>query len=559
MKLTVNNQPIITFEDSSISIERNSPLFNDQTGTFSYPLAVPRRENNQALGFPGRLTRVGDINNKPFVLNDRGIDLMRGSVDFDEVNANEAGIILQSGMTEFYAKMKDKTLKDVDFGSIDLADWGTTMQLLDSYNNAETSDFVAVPFRRKSRTGENSVRVVNNVDGVDGHLATMIASTSYNYYCLQFRFSFLIRKIFEQAGYTVVKDELVKSDLNNIILFGKMFQLCLYGVNWEWRLIGCDRTTLELKDLMPDDENIVDFLAKVKSLLCICIDINERTKEVSVYFKKEIFKLENNVSSFSNRELSGWVHKEKATSEGLKIFYSNQENDEFASEYGYTIYEAVDTFGQLPTITDDYKDKIVSVLSTERDYKAINKGTEADPDWKWVRFGRLKPYVEGNGESEYELAANVPMQTTVDVTFEYENLTNEHTIAVEMPYVEIEHPVGPFLVNVPFTISVYHGKKTIGAYQVPITTSEIDYMNGLYRFATNLLPTTLYQLIYSEWVQWQTYKARKCTKYLELSMWEVVMLQWYKRYLVNSVALVLSMVSYDLPYNGIVKIEAFSS
>lgn len=559
MKLTANGEQITLFEDSTLSIERNSPLFNDQTGAFSYPISVPRRENNKALGLPGRLTRVGDIPEKTFVLEDRGVKLMTGTVEFDAVPDAEVGMILESGMTEFYSKMKNVSLGKVDFGSLDLTDWGATMQLLDSCNNAATSDFVAVPFRRKSRSGEVDFRVVNAIDGVNGNLATMVASTSYNYYCLQFRFSFLIRKIFEHAGYRIVKDDLAFSDLNNIILFGKMFELTLYGVNYDWRLIGCDRTELKLSDLMPNDENVIDFLAKVKDLLCIAIDINERTKEVSVYFRKKIFEARNVDATFQNRELAGGENNEQALSEGMKIFYSNQENDEYACEYEYTIFETVGTFGQLPTITDDYKNLVVHVDETGRDYKAINQGTDSDPKWNWVLYGRLKPYIENNAETEYEIKALVPKRTTGKITFEFENITDEHTITVELPYVEIEHPIPDFLVNIPFTISVYHGKKPIGAYNVPITTYDIVYMDGLYSFATNLLPATLYKLVYAEWMQWKTYRARKCVKYLEVSLWELVMMQWYKRYLVNSVALVISTINYEVPFTGTVKIEAFTS
>ncbi|MEI6679999.1 MAG: hypothetical protein WCL21_15400 [Mariniphaga sp.] len=73
MNLTVNSQPIALSIDTTISIERTSPLLNEDTGSFSYPFAVPTLPNQHHLGWPGKIQRAGDIAVQSFVLDDDGM------------------------------------------------------------------------------------------------------------------------------------------------------------------------------------------------------------------------------------------------------------------------------------------------------------------------------------------------------------------------------------------------------------------------------------------------------------------------------------------------------
>lgn len=551
MKLTANGEQIILFEDSTLSIERNSPLFNDQTGAFSYPISVPRRENNKALGLPGRLTRVGDIPEKTFVLEDRGVKLMTGTVEFDAVPDAEVGMILESGMTEFYAKMKDVSLGKVDFGTINLnQNWQNIVDSLNEYSEAERANYIATPFRITTTEG---VFIVNSIGG-DGDLQGTGIAVGEHYYCLQFRFSFLLTKIFESAGYSIVLNEFETSELNNAIMFGKIFGMHVWGVYGGTKLFHnwIDTDTMVLADLMPDDENVVDFISKVKTLFCLAIDINERTKEVSIYFKKKIFEVQNVDSKFQQRELAGGENYEQVTSEGMKLTYSAQTDDDLACEFEFSIYETVETYSSLPTPTAANKALIYKVAATNRTYIVENTGTDSEPTWKWKRYARLKPFTEGTAETEFELQVYVPRQTTEEMEF-------CNNTELDLPFVSATLNESKFLTNIPFAISMYHGRKNVGGYNMPITTFDEYFMQGTYSFATNLLPATLYNLVYAEWMQWKTYRARKCVKYLEVSLWELVMMQWYKRYLVNSVALVISTINYEVPFTGTVKIEAFTS
>jgi len=61
MKLTIGGKQVALPINGKISIERLSPLMNDDSGSYSFPFPVPTLPNQQNLGWPGNLNRVGDI------------------------------------------------------------------------------------------------------------------------------------------------------------------------------------------------------------------------------------------------------------------------------------------------------------------------------------------------------------------------------------------------------------------------------------------------------------------------------------------------------------------
>jgi len=97
-------------------IERSTPLLNDDTGSFSFPFPVPTLPNQRVLGWPGNLERTGDIPDQTFVLEDSGLQILLGEVDYDEITKDEIGVILKSGFTEFTKRMEGKKLGDIEYG-----------------------------------------------------------------------------------------------------------------------------------------------------------------------------------------------------------------------------------------------------------------------------------------------------------------------------------------------------------------------------------------------------------------------------------------------------------
>ena len=107
MKLTINNKAIALPVGGTISLERVSPFMNDNSGSYSFPFPVPTLPNQQNLGWPGKLERIGDVIDQTFILEESGVQILRGSVEYDSVTKDEIGLILQSGATEFNKKMDE--------------------------------------------------------------------------------------------------------------------------------------------------------------------------------------------------------------------------------------------------------------------------------------------------------------------------------------------------------------------------------------------------------------------------------------------------------------------
>ena len=226
MKLSIANQAITIPEDASISIEKSSPVLGNDATSFSYPFPVPRLPNQQVLGWPGHLERIFDIPATNFILEDHGIQVAAGEVEFDDIDDKNIGVILKSGSTEFWAKIKDLKMIEVDFGSEAWLGDITTMaaidakiQAWDAYNAAENSGVIAVKWAMNNE--DSSAEIIGNT------WHTYQSNPEYIPFMLQFRAWYLIEKIFEHFGYTIAADYLKTSEFVSLIVFTQPFYFSL--------------------------------------------------------------------------------------------------------------------------------------------------------------------------------------------------------------------------------------------------------------------------------------------------------------------------------------------
>jgi len=52
--------------------------------------------------------------------------------------------------------------------------------------------------------------------------------------------------------------------------------------------------------------------------------------------------------------------------------------------------------------------------------------------------------------------------------------------------------------------------------------------------------------MYSEFLNWQTYRARAFTKYIELTLVQLVALQWGRRYNIDGIEVILDKINNEL-------------
>lgn len=544
MKLTIGSKLIALPVDTKISIERSSPLLNDDTGSFSYPFPVPTAPNQLNLGWPGRLQRDGDIPDQTFILSEGGLQVLRGEVDYDDVTAKEIGIILKSGYTEFTKKMDNKFLGEIDFGSewwppvIDTA--STIYDKFEEWDIVNTTDngkYVAAPFV----IADANINA-QDCSGATSKLKLVWEGGYYNYASLQFKVNFVVTTIFERAGYTVVENAIETSEFDKLVLFGKIINVFLYHIETGGLIVNSifDEEVLLYSRLMPDIK-VLDFLILIKDLLCMMYEIDEFKKEVRIKYKKDIF-LPENLEAMQIKELAGWIHSEQKELKGFTLRYMDQDNELDT----YTDWpEFIDVVGELPAATEENK---IVVNGLGRYYMTVLNDSDV---LEWQEVGRLREALEGEGENDVELKVIIPTQKeylTDGINLECPTLLNV-TLNRNSLYIPLT-----FL-----AITFYHGRKTFSAKSVPYASFDRYSIDGTVDSEISLKPSYLYSEVYTEFLNWQTYRARGFTKYIELSLVQLIALQWGKRYNIGGIEVILDKINYDLPYDGKVEVEGFTS
>lgn len=537
MKLSIANQAIAIPEDASISIEKSSPVLGNDATSFSYPFPVPRLPNHQVLGWPGRLERIFDIPATSFILEDHGIQVAAGEVEFDDIDDKNIGVILKSGSTEFWAKIKDLKMADIDFGSeawlgdiTTLAAINAKIQAWDAYNAAENSGVIAVKWAMNNE--DSSAEIIGNT------WHTYQSNPEYIPFMLQFRAWYLIEKIFEHFGYTIAADYLKTSEFVSLIVFTQPFYFSFLGVPNSSFQVDPPVYTINYAEIMPDI-TVQDFLDGIKSMPGLVFLIDDQNKQVTITFQRSLFDPES-IDLMPITELKGWIHREHVTTDGYQLAYQSQD-DENDTKIDYIINETVaDT---LPSAT--IEGRIVHITSVDQDY--ITKKLAIDSSLYWSVIGRLKPVISGNGGMKIEFPVKVPPSRDID--------------DVLHPYLGIDPARKSgvlYLINNDMTelyVSLYRGIVSYGGTSQPLICAE----KWVPQATPSLVPADLYTDVFEDYITWKTLYARSFTKYIQLTLPELIALQWDKRYFIGGIRVVLEKINYELPWAGIVKVEGYTA
>ena len=245
------------------------------------------------------------------------------------------------------------------------------------------------------------------------------------------------------------------------------------------------------------------------------------------------------------REFVGWTHSEKRATRGFSLRYTAQDSE-------------LDTYTDWPdfvsvvtTLPAPRKENEILKLLYDRYFiTVINSGNTLE----WKEVGRLRDYTVGDGENVVELNVRVPVQ----VKFQAFYLST--TWNLECPTLPaIIRGSNDSFTQVPFlAITLYHGRKTFDGLSFPYATFDRYSQDGTKDMGMSLKPAYLYENLYSQFLNWQTFRARYFTKYIELSLVQLSALQWGKRYMISGVQVILSKVNYDLPFDGKVKVEGYT-
>ena len=441
-----------------------------------------------------------------------------------------------------------------------LAEW-------DSHNRNFPSDgheYVVLPFYVNNSSGEKLL--INDHENNDGE-AKLKTVTINDYdgfsgqYCIQFSAARLLNRVLKAAGYRVVKNELIGTEWEKVCLFGKIITLS-HDVTPTWE------STIELPggveisgsylikdspygdylnyaDIVPDWD-VDDFITKLKKLFCVTVDFDNKEKTVSVYFNKSIFLTDPIILK---NEIGDPDHGEYDEQEGFELSVGSQDdsnatlsNDDKYEDYA--IFTNVDTYQYLPGASNDYRNKAFYVKDTGRKYRCEN-----DNGWKWKRIGRLEPYIEGEGENVKPIDVSIPQNVELG--------------KIDVPYIQYSFPDDPetFEDMGKLAFTFFQGLYTVNDVEYRILSADrysLDSLDTVFDFGKSLMPSYLYEQLYRQYLNWDTYRKREFTKYFLMKLADVVNLKWDQRYAIDGVAVILNQKKFDLPYEGVVELNGYT-
>ena len=175
----------------------------------------------------------------------------------------------------------------------------------------------------------------------------------------------------------------------------------------------------------------------------------------------------------------------------------------------------------------------------------ITMKRSSDSSLYWSMIGRLKPYINGNGGLEIEFPVKVPQSHQLDyIVHPYLPLDLTRKWGVNLIYLEMSE----------LYVSLYRGIVLYGEYH-PLICAEKWHPDT----TPTLVPADLYASYFADYPLWKSSVARPFTKYIQLTLPQLLSLQWNKRYMISGIRVILDKINYELPFTGIVKVEGFTA
>jgi hypothetical protein len=568
MKLTIAREQVALYPDSVLSIEKLSPVLNEKVGSFSYPFTIPTQPNQLKLGWPGKLERTGDLPSTSFVLEDQGIQVLRGEIEYDTISREDISLILTTGITEFYGtidRLPDdaSSLSDIDFGNetwflgkTPYAHFYSKLSSWDGRNREENTPVLAAPFQFYEDGAAMKFGNRHNDQGFLSHPLSDIGK--YYIYQLQFRAWCVLEKIFTHFGYSVITNQLREGVFKDLLILGRPFRVTLSSPDPHvWPnldpsdvIVDPQMGNMEYSYFMPS-VSTYDFIEELRIYMGLAYVIDDLKKEVRILQLKSVLSPDDGVTELT--ELSGWQHKEGKRSSGnadggYSISYMPQD-DPLDNRADYSIYTTAPTWYQMPHYSTVPEGNVVHIQDTGRDMlQTIDQETQT----YWKQIGRLKPCTEGLQTTRFEFNIKVPATDYTNNMFSGPRLKLVHTAYLNSLYIYDMEQI---------YVSLYRGMFTnFVVTTVPYQVVPIPFMSAD-RFMSNvtldLSTGTLLSTVFYDFIEWQNSNPRSFTKYFRMTLPQVMRLQWSSRYVVDGIKIILSKINYDIPFTGIVKVEGY--
>jgi hypothetical protein len=380
LELTSNGKPVHLTPGTSVQLELNSPLFDEDTikGSFSYSFTVPAGPNGQLYGWPERPDCAGQPGPQlPAALADDGLPLLTGVQRLKSATASKYNVGLQGGLSG--AQLSERQLSSFSYGGTRLfprqvydgLDGGGNPQYKpglqahanDVVANPADYDYVFAPLRNEYLpTGQAaptdpldyypcSVNCWlgtgfqwNTVQLVMG-LPPAVGGGVLNAYCPFPRLRYVLRAILEESGLLVDAAQLLPGPLGELVLVSNAWLVD----RGDWYRVG-----FSLADVVPA-LTVAELLAALRQDLGVVVYVDARTQRARTAYLVERVAASAAYVDLTTR-LAGSPEVSIADDQGLTLTYHVDDDEALSKDMlskqpdPALVLPAVPTVADLPAV-----------------------------------------------------------------------------------------------------------------------------------------------------------------------------------------------------------------
>jgi len=444
MELFANN--IKVPYGGKISLKFFNPLFND-IGTYSFPISFPSRLPviNKAFGFPVN-QESGDPGTIEAIIKSNIINLV-GNWQINETQGGSVGAYYKGSNGDFYSRIKDKLLTDLEFGGIHYpagigADVGTVLAFMTTkmdsvYPDNDWNAFMVYMPNAIAGAGTEVNPITHDEDTGIPRFTNPGATLNSTVYLFA---GTILDYIFSEYGYRIEKNIFKEDeDLKRLVIFNTYNR---YADD------AFDYTKLVPKIL------ISDFLKAIRNKFNVGFFINEQNRSVKILSFDSIILSGPMPGKLNSSALK--VNKNKIT--GLSFGINSP--DEWSSNK-FASLEEIDPNNTLITV-DKYND--INAGMFEKKVFVIAESTYYDVGWTGIAT-RICPdqfiFITGNNPTDVEQLSGTLGMYTLNKNFE---------TAVEyiVPRCDLESNRSGYAYTVfPLIFLLSRGKQDCQVYYIP--------------------------------------------------------------------------------------------
>lgn len=424
--------------NTSLELEEENPflqLSDEILGPYSFPFQVPNTEKNlRLLNYPSVINARKSAGIDNVICWENGVQHSVGTLKLEQIDGNlndqlsgTTSLYYLTGSASFYQQISGKKLYDVDFGGIRSFAQPSTSTASGWWKHVDDCmrgtidnfDYAFYPVKNPGITGNNpsvNVGIMNRVQINAGVPRISPLNTNGDVHNGIYPFPYLIyviRRIFEYAGYSVEGDWLNDPDAKRMTML--TLRDIPFGVKmttlFSLRLLST--VSFDLRDYMPDIE-IGAFLIAIKNRLGLYYDFDPKRKSCVIrYLKDTVAGEPEDISSIC---VAAYNNKIDTKGKVYKMVNQFDSGDSLAVSSVLTGLEFLATYLNLPPFAPSAinENKVVLVLR-ENAYYICSEDPDSPGTFQWVKYmDNIYDYDPGNSTDQVESAATTTVQEVVE-------------------------------------------------------------------------------------------------------------------------------------------------